>query len=296
MQQPECFGKKKDEERDARLERLDQKFSEKVASLQGVFDRVSNIEKDFDFLKEEVRNIKARHEDLSESLNGTSAILHTNLDNFKERIDIFGSNLTTIGRKIDHHSIEHQAKDPSIANQVNSIQSKVNSLNVDEKVESQKKYTTVIADEIRNQICKLEDKIKEHAINFKETNSSIINLLFNLSNVNNKIDCALADSEKCNSNLLIASNSINEKINNLSDNLAIALNGFSEKYKSQTIDIDFIISKVKEQIKEYITNITADSQNASLKYNNIAADIALLSKKLENAQLIIKKLEQSKLT
>jgi hypothetical protein len=57
------------------------------------------------------------------------------------------------------------------------------------------------------------------------------------------------------------------------------------------IDVNAIASDVKNKIKTDIDVISTDASNASLKYNNVSAEIVLINKKIENLYLLIKKLD-----
>ena len=296
MQQPEYFGKKKDEERDARLERLDQKFSENVAIAQGLNGRISKIEKDQESFKESIENIKKLHQSVNETLNYLSANIFTNIDDFRGRINSLDSNLLSMNAKIDSHSGEYKKNNSFIIDNVNSIQSQVKSLNIDEKISSQKKYMTAVTDEIRNQIHGLENKIKDLDYGIKDIISKIIGLSFGLSKTDQKLLEYFNSSEKYASSLNSFKDEINRKVLDLYNELKTEITKFNVKHQQQKIDESHIVDSVKESMKKDIDFITVDSQNASLKYNSVSTDISLLSKKLENVQLMLKKLEQSKLT
>jgi septation ring formation regulator EzrA len=64
--------------------------------------------------------------------------------------------------------------------------------------------------------------------------------------------------------------------------------------KIPEVNPDRIALAVKELIKVDLANVAADASNASLKYNNIGAQVQLIEKKIENLYLLIKKLEISK--
>lgn len=60
------------------------------------------------------------------------------------------------------------------------------------------------------------------------------------------------------------------------------------------INEDLVAEKTKEKIKKEVDAIVIDASNASLKYNNLAYDVSIINKKIENIYLLIKRLENNK--
>jgi predicted nucleic acid-binding Zn-ribbon protein len=296
MMQQEAFGKKNDEERDARLERLDKKFSDNVMISQGLVGRISQLEQELSTAKKSIKDMNEIHNGFTESLTALSGIVYKCMDNVEAGKKALSSKIDSLGQSIDKNISEHEKNKAQTQTQVDFLQSQIKSLNVDSKIESAKKYLASSADEIKKHVDHIYDKLKEHGSALEGINAGIASLAFNLSDVDNNANTSSKKLTEHDGKIASIVFNLEDKISSLSKQMKSEIDKVSEKYKPQQIDHEAIASVVKDKIQKHIDNITIDSANASLKYNNISNDVSLLGKKIENIFLTLKKLDQSRTT
>jgi chromosome segregation ATPase len=291
MAQAEYFGKSGDEiERMKRIDRLDVKFTDGLILIQGVDQRISALEKSIKEIQSMLKGFHDVHEKSSKSIEKLS--LKVNSPAPVQNT----SAVSKITEKLaeQNSSLQQLSEAMRLANeQVALLKNQVQTHCLRSDLDSQKYELQKFIADTKSDISLIKGRLQGH----EET---IAQIALSADSVEQKT----RDLKSVCDNLIAAEDSFTSSLENLKEVFANRIDTMHRslqnyvtatiKEKLPSLDLDKIVATTRDQIKKEIDLIATDASNASLKYNNVSAEINIITKKIENIYLLIRKLEISK--
>jgi signal transduction histidine kinase len=262
-----------------------QRFDQRIAGLENAVLKIQGMQGKFAVALDEQTKI-------GEKTVADLAQLSLDFDSLASRVD---------QHKILHN--KHQEK-YSVIDQVESalktyvvrwgeVERRQNEFANKSSVEECKARTSLFADTLQAANKNLSTNELEDRESIKKLFANLSAISGDLSELRNKINALSSASDSTNN--MIASGKVEwqSRLTKLVQDIGERIEKTVAE-KAPAVDVQNVARIVKDMIKIELSNISIDSANASLKYNNLDAQVKLVEKKIENIFLVIKKMEISK--
>jgi hypothetical protein len=281
----------------ARVERLENRFSDSFMAVQAADSRIADIEKSIKDIQSKLLTESKLNIELMNSLKSQT-----------EKNKLLESNIGVLFTRLDQQKDLHDKhfdKYLTISKLESTSENLLNRIFALEKKQDKYAIAVAVAEDIKatnRRYDLLDNCLAEIRMQIQCSREDISRLTVSQNPVNKLLDSIKTKLEVNDVFCNVLSESLSAlKTECESNSSKLLLDVFERidrriKEKLPTIDENRIALLVKELIKTEIANISVDSNNANLKYNNIDGQVKLLEKKIENLFLLLKKAEISKAT
>jgi len=280
------------QEKLARVERLETKLSDSIITIQKADVRLNAIELSL--------------ENFQKAINELAAVRPTQdrqADVFKKQIQDLFINFTNLGvlvdsiKNITDKSFGYDQSIKSIGVSLADHTDRICKADAKMKLFSPEEQTNGRFTILQQVIGKDQKRIDELSTKIDADQNKIeqiSSLQRACSSFHNEIKGNISDLDasikKLSGDLNTAKVEYQNKLDKISADLSAKIDA-KIKESIPSLDVQKIAEATKDLIKTDIAFIRVDSQNASLKYNNLDTQVALIEKRIESIFLMLKKLE-----